>query len=210
MSAVAHIDQYKTGKFLRNDYRGDISWNGFEHNVLLRNEGSNADGVPKFVDVAMATGADDIKDARGMAVADFDNDGDLDIIVNNNPGDSGDVEKARPTLLRNETGTTRNFLAIDLQGTESNRDAIGAVVTIEAGGQKQVRYVAAGYGFASQNAARIYFGLGEQTKIDALSVRWANGKVERFTESDKGEIAARQFLKITEGQGLKVAVLGEK
>ncbi len=210
MSAVAHIDQYKTGKFLRNDFRGDISWNGYEHNVLLRNEGSNADGVPNFVDVAMATGADDIKDARGMAVADFDNDGDLDIIVNNNPGDSGDIEKARPTLLRNEIGTTRGFLAIDLEGTRSNRDAIGAVVTIEAGGQKQVRYIAAGSGFASQNGARLYFGLGELTKIDALTVRWQDGTVERFTATDKGEIAARQFLKLTQGQGLKVFVPGEK
>ena len=210
MSAVAHIDQYKTGKFLKNDFRGDISWNGFEHNVLLRNEGSSADGVPKFVDVAMATGADDIKDARGMAIADFDNDGDLDIIVNNNPGDSGDIEKARPTLLRNETGTTRNFLAIDLQGSESNRDAIGAVVTIETGGQKQVRYVAAGNGFASQSGARIYFGLGDKTKVDVLTVRWSNGKVERFTATDQGEIAARQFLKITEGQGLKVFGMREQ
>lgn len=171
---------------------------------MLRNEGSNADGVPQFVDVAMAAGADDIKDARGLAVADFDNDGDLDLVINNNPGDSADAEKARPTLLRNETGTTRGFLAIDLEGTESNRDAVGAVVTLEANGQKQVRHVAAGYGFASQNGARVYFGLGEQTKIDALTVRWANGKVERFTATDQGEIRARQFLKITEGQGLKV------
>ncbi len=145
-----------------------------------------------------------------MAVADFDNDGDLDMIVNNNPGDSGDIEKARPTLLRNEIGTTRGFLAIDLEGTETNRDAIGAVVTIETGGQKQVRYIAAGGGFASQNGARLYFGLGEQTKIDALTVRWSNGKTERFTATDKGEIIARQFLKLKEGQGLKVFVPGEK
>lgn len=175
--------------------------------MLLRNEGSNKEGVPQFTDVAMAAGADDIKDARGMAVADFDNDGDLDIIVNNNPGDSGDVEKARPTLLRNETGTTRNFLAIDLQGTQNNRDAVGAVVTIETNGQKQVRDVVAGYGFASQNGARLYFGLGDNTKVDAITVRWANGKIERFTQTDKGEIVARQFLKITEGQGLTTAVL---
>ena len=155
----------------------------------------------------MAVGADDIKDARGMAVADFDNDGDLDIIVNNNPGDSGDVEKARPTLLRNETGTKRNFLAIALQGTTGNRDAVGSVVTIEINGQKQVREMTAGYGFASQNGARLYFGLGDNTKVDAITVRWANGKTEKFTQTDKGEITARQFLKLTEGQGLTTMVL---
>lgn len=176
----------------------------------MRNEGVNADGVPQFVDVAMATGADDIKDARGMAVADFDNDGDLDIIVNNNPGDSGDIEKARPTLLRNDIGTTREFLAIDLEGTTGNRDAVGAVVWVEAGGQKQIQYVVSGYGFASQNSKRLYYGLGEHKKIDAITVRWTDGKTERFTQTDQGEITSRQFLKITEGQGIKIVTPGVK
>jgi hypothetical protein len=85
LSAVAHINDYKTGKFYRDEFRGDISWNGYEHNVLLRNEGPAPDGTLQFTDVAMATGADDIRDARGTATADFDNDGDLDVVITTIP-----------------------------------------------------------------------------------------------------------------------------
>jgi hypothetical protein len=194
LSAVAHIKEYKTGKFFSDEFRGDSSWNGFEHNVLLRNEGVDASGTLRFSDVAMATGADDIRDARGMAVADFDNDGDLDIVINNNPGDSGRAELAQAVLLRNDTGTRRNWLAVELRGTRGNRDAVGAVVTIETGGGKQLRYVTAGSGYASQQSARLYFGLGDQTKVDALTVRWPSGLVQRFEN-----ITAKQLLQITEG-----------
>ena len=179
MSAVAHINDYKTGKFYRDDFRGDISWNGYEHNVLLRNEGPAPNGALQFTDVAMATGADDIRDARGTATADFDNDGDLDVVINNNPGDSGRAELSRATLLRNNVGERRNWLAIELRGTESNRDAVGATVTVEAGGQKFTRLVSAGSGFASQQSARLYFGLGDSTQVDAVTVRARMPRVAR-------------------------------
>lgn len=171
--------------------------------MLLRNEGSDAAGVPHFYDVAMATGADDIKDARGMATADFDNDGDLDIVTNNNPGDSGQAEKARATLLRNNVGTGRNWLAVELRGDgkRSNRDAVGALVTIETGaGQKQVRLVGAGSGFASQHSARLYFGLGEREQVSALVVRWPGGRVERFEKIGEQPIGARRLVRVSEGE----------
>ena len=204
MSAVAHINDYKTGKFYRDEFRGNISWNGYEHNVLLRNEGPASDGTLQFSDVAMATGADDIRDARGVATADFDNDGDLDIVINNNPGDSGRAELSRATLLRNNVGERRNWLAIELRGTQSNRDAVGASVTVEAGGEKFTRLVTAGSGFASQQSARLYFGLGDKTEIDAVTVHWPNGRIQKFSKEQNQIIAARQLVRITEGQEIQV------
>jgi enediyne biosynthesis protein E4 len=207
LSAVAHINDYKTGKFYRDDFRGNISWNGYEHNVLLRNEGPDAKGVLQFSDVAMATGADDIRDARGTATADFDNDGDLDVVINNNPGDSGRAELSRATLLRNNVGERRNWLAIELRGTESNRDAVGATVTVEEGGQKFTRLVSAGSGFASQQSARLYFGLGDNAKVDVVTVHWPRGRVEKFTTDHDRAIAARQLIRITEGKDFQVSEL---
>ncbi len=202
MSAVAHIKEYKTGKFFSDEFRGDSSWNGFEHNVLLRNEGTDATGTPYFNDVAMAVGADDIRDARGMAVADFDNDGDMDIVINNNPGDSGRAEMAQAVLLRNNTGEHRNWLAIELRGSQSNRDGVGAVATIESGSGKQLRYVTAGSGYASQQSARLYFGLNDQIQVDSITVRWPSGSVQRFEN-----VKANQLVQITEGGELANFVL---
>ncbi len=210
MSAVAHIKDYKTGKFYRDEFRGDISWNGYEHNVLMRNEGKDSNGTLQFTDIGMAVGADDIKDTRGMAVADVDNDGALDIITNTNPGDSGDASKARPALLRNNIGSRRNWLAVELEGTQSNRDAVGAMVTIETGGEKQLRLLSAGSGFASQNSARLYFGLNDKTTIDALTVRWPSGRVERFEKVGDKTIVARQLVRIKEGVGINAFPLSAK
>lgn len=207
MSAVAHIKDYKTGKFYSSEFRGNISWNGYEHNNLLRNEGPTADGTLQFTDVAMATGSDEIRDSRGLATADFDNDGDLDIVLNNNPGDSGRAEQARATLLRNNVGERRNWMAIELTGTKSNSDAVGALVTIESGGEKFVRLVGAGSGFASQHSSRLYFGLGEKTRIDAVTVRWPNGRLEKFERIGERPIETRRLLRIKEGSVVEAVTL---
>lgn len=205
MSAVAHIKQYKTGAFYTDEFRGDISWNGYEHNVLLRNDGRDNNGNLRFTEIGMAVGADDEKDGRGMAIADFDNDGDLDIVINNNPGDSGIEQRARATLLRNNIGQRRNWLAVELRGTRSNRDGVGAAVIIEAGGVKQLRYVTAGSGYASQMSARLYFGLNEKPQADAMTVRWPSGLVERFEN-----IKAKQLVRIAEGKGIQLTTLSAK
>lgn len=210
MSAVAHIKDYKAGKFYQDEFRGDISWNGYEHKVLLRNEGKDANGTLQFTDIAMALGADDIKDVRGMSVADFDNDGALDIIMNSNPGDSGDSTKARPALLRNNVGAKRNWLAVELVGTQSNRDAVGAMVTIESGGAKQMRLVSAGSGFASQNTERLYFGLNDKTQVEVLTVHWPSGRIERFEGVGSQPIETRRVIRITEGAGIVQGTLPVK
>jgi hypothetical protein len=204
LSAVAHINQYKTGKFFKDEFRGDISWNGYEHNVLLRNE-PGSDGRLRFTDVAMATGADDDRDARGMAYADFDHDGDLDIVINNNPGDNGIEERARPVLYRNNTGQRRNYLAVELRGVKSNRDGVGAVVRIETAGAKQMRHAIAGAGYAAQYTSRLYFGLNDKAQVDSLTVRWPSGVVEKFEK-----IKANQLIRLTEGGGMEQTKLAAR
>ncbi|MEM7051734.1 MAG: ASPIC/UnbV domain-containing protein [Acidobacteriota bacterium] len=173
-----------------------MSWNGYETNNLLRNEGPDEHGVPRYVDVAMALGADQGLDARGLAIADFDNDGDLDLAINNNPGDSGDPERARPSLLRNDVGARHHWLSVELEGTASNRSAIGARVTLEIAGEPQTQLVVAGSSYASQHHRRLSFGLGEEPQADRLTVHWPSGLVETFTE-----LPARHRLRIIEGQG---------
>jgi hypothetical protein len=135
-----------------------------------------------------------------MAVADFDNDGDLDMVINNNPGDNGIEDRARAILYRNNVGQRRNWIAFDLRGTRSNRDAIGAVVRIEAGGHRQMRYVIAGSGYASQNTSRLYLGLKDSAQVDSITVEWPDGQVERFEN-----VKARQLVRITQGGGLAAA-----
>ena len=141
----------------------------------------------KFADVAMAFRADDQKDARGMAVVDIDNDGDLDIVINTNPGDHG-VDAVAPAVLRNDIGQGRNFLMVELKGVNCNRDALGATVHIEtepgADGKplKLMRHVHCGSGYASQNDMRLFFGLSDRREIRSLEVRWPNGKVQAFKD----------------------------
>jgi len=152
-----------------------------------------------FADVGMAAGADDIRDARGMAMADFDNDGDVDIIVNNNPGDCG-LEFVPPVLLQNNVGQSRRWLVMHLEGTKSNRDALGAEVRIYSGELQAMRHVHAGSGYASQGDPRLYFGLGSKETIERISVKWPSGEIQEFRD-----VAANQILFLTEGKNLAVA-----
>jgi hypothetical protein len=158
----------------------------------------------------MAVGADDIKDGRGLAIADFNNDGALDLVINNNPGDTGE-ETVAPTLLRNNVGARRSWLAVELEGVEANRDAIGAVVTVEiepgnrAGRPhlaKQMRHVTAGCSYASQHGSRLYFGLDDLSRVDRLTVRWPGGAQEVFRD-----LPARQLVRIVQGRGTRCGPL---
>ncbi len=206
MSAVAHIKDYKTGKFYTDAFRGDLSWNGYERNVLLRNDGHDANGTLQFTNVAMALGADEIRDTRGVAIADFDNDGDLDMVLNNNPGDLPDQpQHARATFLRNDLGARRHWLAVELQGTTSNRDGVGAMVTIVAAGSAQVRHANRGSGYASQHTARLYFGLDAATRVERLTVRWPSGLQQEFEN-----IAARQVVHIIEAGAMQLRRLPDQ
>ena len=175
-----------------------MSWNGWENNVLLRNDGPGDDGIPRFTDVAMALGADDQRDTRGIAFLDYDNDGDLDVAVNHNPGDNDIVERRRAVLLRNDIGSHRSWLAVELTGTESNRDGVGATVIARSGDLEQMRLVTAGSSYASQHAMRLNFGLGDHSSVDELEVHWPSGLVETHRD-----VEANQLVRLVEGQGLE-------
>jgi hypothetical protein len=179
-----------------------MSWNGWEANNLLRNEGPGPDGVPRFSDVALAHGALREGDARGIAAADYDNDGDLDLAINHNPGDNDILERRPAAFLRNRIGDPRSWLAVELVGTRSNRDGVGAVVTLEAAGERQMRQRTAGSSYASQHSQRLYFGLGEHSRIDRLTVRWPSGQVDEFSD-----LEARRLARITEGGEIELVEL---
>ncbi len=111
----------------------------------------------------MPAGTDLLLNSRGMAVADFWNRGALDIAVA--------ASTDRHALLKNEVGTSRHWLGVELVGTKSNRDAVGARVYATIGGTRQMREVVLGDGYGSQNSLRQYFGLADATSIDELVVR---------------------------------------
>ena len=158
---------------------GDASLNGYERNVLFWNQG---DG--RFVDVAYLAGANRIEDGRGVAVADFDRDGRLDLLLQN---------LDRPAVLLMGRGQAGNFLSLELEGTRSNRDALGAVVTARVAGTTQVRQVKAGSGFISSSSPILHFGLGDATSVESLEIRWPSGERQLLTE-----VAANQRLRLTE------------
>ena len=125
-----------------------------------------------------------------------------DVAINHNPGDHGPSDRADASYLRNDIGSTRGWLAVELRGTESNRDAVGATVEIESGELKQLRQVNAGSAYASQHGQRLYFGLGEHPRVDRLTVRWPSGRVEEFED-----LAVRQLVRIVEGGDLATLAL---
>ncbi|MBA2604291.1 MAG: CRTAC1 family protein, partial [Acidobacteria bacterium] len=129
---------------------------------------------------------------RGAAFADFDNDGDVDVIVNN-------VHET-PNLYRLDLREPKNWLAVRLVGVASNRSAIGARVRLTAGGLTQVEEVRGGGSYYSQNDLRRHFGLGSAGAVDRLDVRWPNGLEEAWV--DIREI--NRVLTLTEGTGQAV------
>jgi enediyne biosynthesis protein E4 len=189
-NVVGSQSEYKTGAFFDPKHFGRLSWHGWERNRHLRNDGPDASGKVTFREIGTPAGTDLLTNSRGVAVADFWNRGALDIAV----AASAD----RHALLRNEVGSHRHWLEVELVGTRSNRDAVGARVTIRANGKQQLREVAAGDGYASQSSLRLHFGLGEAVRIDELTVRWPASKtVQQFRD-----VAADRIVQVTEGAGL--------
>jgi hypothetical protein len=147
----------------------------------------------RFVDVSERLGPPITtpKAGRGTAFGDYDNDGDVDVLVNN-------VHDA-PDLFQLQSPPGRHWLLVKLVGTRSNRSAIGARVRCTSGGMAQVDEVRSGGSYISQNDLRVHFGLGDATRVDRLEVRWPSGLVEEWTD-----LAADQILERVEGTGHRV------
>jgi tetratricopeptide (TPR) repeat protein len=152
------------------------SWSGRERNCLFLNTRG-----PRFANVSASSGFDFLDDARAVALSDWDQDGDLDLWVSNRNG-------PRLRLLRNEwprasPATSPRFLALALEGngTTTNRDAVGARVEVHvAGGEVHRRTLRAGEGFLAQSSAWLHVGLGGAQGIDKVVVRWPGGGVEEL------------------------------
>ncbi|HVT96214.1 MAG TPA: CRTAC1 family protein [Acidobacteriaceae bacterium] len=145
------------------------------------------DGAGKFEDVAQAVGVTDTYDGRAIALADLWNTGVLDAVVANQSG---------PLLIYKDTAAPgNNWIEFALEGTKSNRSAIGAQVTLFWSGQKQMQYVSGGNGFASENDRRLHFGLGANAQIDKAIIRWPSG-----TEQTLDHLVPNQLVHVKESQ----------
>ncbi len=157
----------------------------FNPNWLYRN---NHDGT--FTNVAPALGVNHPGRTRGVALADYDNDGDLDMYLANN--DQYGV------LLRNDLPTTNNWIKVELKGTVSNRDAIGSHITLTAGGRTLIRLYPDSDPQCSQPALEQVFGLGSATRIDRITIHWPSGIEQTLTDIDPSAYGPTHKLVIVE------------
>jgi hypothetical protein len=147
-------------------------------------------GGGKFIEATQSLGTAfaSPKVARGAAYADLFNEGVLDVLMTTNGG--------RAYLFHNE-GVTNRSLRIKLSGTKSNRDGIGAVITVTSGGEKQVKMVRSGSSYLSQSELVATFGLGQKTKADSIEIKWPSGQSETLSNVNAG-----QLITVQEGKGI--------
>jgi len=126
---------------------------------------------------------------RGVACADFDRDGDVDLLITTNNGPA--------YLYRNDQGAGNRSIRFQLVGTKSNRDAIGAEVRIDCGGVHQSRMVKSGSSYLSQSELPVTFGLGKRDQLDRVVIQWPSGRSEEY----KG-LAAGKAYQCVEGKGI--------
>jgi hypothetical protein len=187
------VDLFVTTGVLRDSQNGDYSrlagasfapgseaWRNFwankpmhkENNLAFRNLAGRA-----FEEVSAAWGLDRLGVSFGAATADFDNDGDLDIVVNN-----ADVPVG---IYRNQSAGGQS-IRVRLRGKISNPYGIGATIVLQAGGRKQAQYMTLARGWLSAIEPVLHFGLGESRQVDALTVTWPSGHVQQFTDLPSG------------------------
>jgi enediyne biosynthesis protein E4 len=176
--ANGHVYSQLEGRKLHLTYR--------QPRVLYRNLGNG-----RFEDVSSSAGpavrAEHL--GRGCAFGDFDNDGDVDVLINNLDGP--------PTLLRNDGGNRNSAIVIKCIGTRSNRSAIGTRVKVTSAGRSQIGEVMSGSSYYSQSDLRLHFGLGAASRVDAIEIAWPSGGKETLTN-----VPARQRIVIEETRGI--------
>ena len=153
--------------------------------LVYRNLGRGA-----FEDVSSMSGpgVQEKKSSRGASFGDFDNDGDIDVLVMN----MGEA----PSLLRNDLKSVNHWVKVQLQGTKSNRSAIGATVSIETAKARQIDVVLSQSSFISHNDSRLHFGLAGETSVQKITVRWPNGESEDFPGAP-----SEALVRLIEGSG---------
>src|SRR6267378_2165273 len=170
---------------LISSVHGEVTYE--EPLMLFRNTGKS------FQDVSAQSGPvfAMLMSSRGLALGDFDNDGSVDVLISVNNG--------APLLLRNNAGRQNHWLGIHLRGRKSNPDAVGAVVTYQAGDLKRSRMKVSGGSYLSSHDPREVLGIGKRTKIDKLEVRWPqpSGHTETFTD-----LPIDRYITIVEGSGI--------
>ncbi len=169
---------------------GASSWSGRERNIAYLN---NGDGT--FSDISGASGLDFVDDSRAYAGADFDGDGDTDLVLKsrNEPG----IRVLRNDFAMSEAPARNNAIAIRARGSASNRDAIGARITVLAGGITAIKTIGAGSGFLSQHSKETVFGLGQAERVDKLRIEWPSGAEEVHTD-----VPVNFRIEVVEGSGV--------
>jgi Flp pilus assembly protein TadD/peroxiredoxin len=171
MSSVA----YERGWNAINELvRSDNTWHGYARNVMFVNNGDGS-----FAEISGPSGLDFSDDSRAFALADIDHDGRLEVILKNR-------NTPQLRILRNAMKELGHSITFRLQGTKSNRDAIGTSITVEAGSLCQTKYLQAGSGFLSQHSKELFFGLGSAASGIRATVRWPNGLVQQFENLPAG------------------------
>jgi len=127
--------------------------------------------------------------SRGAAFGDLDNDGRIDVVVENIDG--------KPLILHNEGSAANHWVTFQLAGTKSNRAALGAKIRLTAGGMTQIEEVRSGGSYLSQNDLRVHFGIGSATRIDSVEIRWPSGMLDALKS-----LSPDKFYSVLEGKGL--------